>query len=105
MHILEVVAVAWCAIMIRTRGHCNVCSGSVSALGHLPWSDGSHWPPEGYHQLAPDITSRPADGCIRVAAELGGLKGRRRRRLLHRAGMQRLPIACLELQLQRLALQ
>lgn len=105
VHILEVVAAAWCAIIIRTRGHCNVCSGSVLASGHLPRSDGSHGPLEGYHQLAPDITSRPAAGCIRVAAELGGLKGRRRRRLLHSAGMQRLPIACLELQLQRLVLR
>jgi hypothetical protein len=80
-------------------------SGNVAAAGHLPGCDGSHGPLESDDQLAADAFGRPAACCARVAAELRGLEGRRRRRLLHGAGVQRLPVARLELQLQRLALQ
>jgi hypothetical protein len=72
---------------------------------HLPGRDGSHGSLEPHQQLAATIACWPAVGCALVAAELRGLEGGRRRRLLHGARVQRLPIARLELQLQRLALQ
>jgi hypothetical protein len=105
VHVLEAAAAFLVINTHSAKGLLQGYSGNVLAAGHLPWRDGSHGPLESDDQLAADAFGRPAACCAWVAAELCGLEGRRRRRLLHGAGMQRLPVACLELQLQRLALQ